>query len=164
MSLKEFREVLEIDLIAPWYLTRQSLPHIRKVKGNIINISSISGHFGQVGSSTYCAAKGGLVAMTKSLAIDEAMYDVRVNAISPGNVWTPMWAEHVEGPTKEQDIKSGEGAQCLGRFGTPDELGEVALHLATATYTTGIEYLCTGGAEIGYGTKSRKNKDGTNSW
>jgi NAD(P)-dependent dehydrogenase (short-subunit alcohol dehydrogenase family) len=137
-----------------------TVPHLRKTAGNIINISSLSGYFGQAGSSTYCATKGGLVAMTKSIAIDEAAHDVRANAVSPGNVWTPLWEEHVQGPTAEADIAGGRDCQLLGRYGTLIEVGEVCLHLATAGFTTGHEYLMTGGAELGYSRKTRKG-DGT---
>ena len=150
-SRADFERVLAVNLVAPWELCREALPHLRATRGSIVNVSSISGTFGQAGSATYCASKGGLVAMTKALAIDEAPHGVRVNAVSPGNVWTPLWAEHVHGD--QAAIDKGNHAQVLGRMGTEEEVAEVVLHLAEATYTTGIEYLCTGGAELGYGTK-----------
>lgn len=92
----DFRALLDLNLIAPFNLIKASLPHLRKSRGSVVNISSVSGYFGQAGSATYCATKAGLVGLTKSLAIDEAAHGVRVNAISPGNVWTELWAEHVE--------------------------------------------------------------------
>jgi NAD(P)-dependent dehydrogenase (short-subunit alcohol dehydrogenase family) len=146
---------------APPIFLQISVPHLRKTRGNIINVSSLSGYFGQFGSSTYCATKGGLTGMTKSIAIDEAAHDVRANTVSPGNVWTPLWEEHVQGPTADADIQGGKDAQLLGRMGTIHEVGEVCLHLATAEYTTGHEYLMTGGAELGYARKTRKGAAGT---
>lgn len=139
-----------------------SVPHLRKTAGNIINISSLSGYFGQAGSSVYCATKAGLVGLAKSIAIDEARHDVRANTVSPGNVWTPLWEEHVKGPTAEKEIAAGRDCQLLGRMGEIEEIGEVCVHLATAKYTTGIEYLCTGGAELGYARKTRKDASGLN--
>lgn len=59
-----------------------------------------------------------------------------------------------QGPGKEEKIAAGNAAQVMGRMGTPEEIGEVVLHLAEAKFTTGVEYLCTGGAELGYGTKA----------
>ena len=151
-SRADFERVLALNLVAPWELCREALPHLRASRGSIVNVSSVSGFFGQAGSATYCASKGGLVAMTKALAIDEAPHGVRVNAISPGNVWTPLWAEHVAGDPAA--IARGNAVQALGRMGTPEEVAAAVLHLADATFTTGIEYLCTGGAELGYGSKA----------
>ena len=118
----DFRALLELNLVAPFALIKAALPHLRAVRGSVVNISSVSGHFGQAGSATYCASKGGLVAMTKALAIDEAAHGVRVNAVSPGNVWTELWEEHVAGPDAAQQVAAGRGAQLLGRMGTPQEV------------------------------------------
>ncbi len=159
-TLDDARHLINLNLLSAWYMSKLSVPQLRKTKGNIINISSLSGYFGQAGSSTYCATKAGMVGMTKSIAIDEAAHDVRANAISPGNVWTPLWEEHVQGPTAAKDIQDGNDAQLLGRMGTILEVGEVCLHLATAEYTTGHEYLMTGGAELGYSRKTKKGGGG----
>lgn len=150
----EFERLLALNLIAPWELSQAALPALRAARGSIVNVSSVSGHFGQAGSATYCASKGGLVAMTKALAIDEAGAGVRVNSISPGNIWTPLWAEHVAGPGAQAAIDGGNALQALGRMGTAAEIGEIVLHLHEASFTTGIEYLATGGAELGYGVKA----------
>lgn len=155
-TLDDAKYLFNLNLLSAWYMCKLSVPHLRKTKGNIINISSLSGYFGQAGSSTYCATKGGLTAMAKSIAIDEAAHDVRANTVSPGNVWTPLWEEHVQGPTADQDIQNGRDCQLLGRMGTLEEVGEVCLHLATSQYTTGHDYLLTGGAELGYARKTRK--------
>jgi NAD(P)-dependent dehydrogenase (short-subunit alcohol dehydrogenase family) len=155
ISLADFRALLDINLLPYFYSAKLALPALRRVRGAIVNVSSMSGFFGQEGSCTYCASKGAITAFTKGLAIDEAAHGVRVNALSPGNVWTPLWEEHVAGPDAAQHIATGSSYQLLGRMGTEDEVGEAALHLATATYTTGIEYLVSGGAELGYAVKAR---------
>ncbi len=73
-----------------------ALPHLRKMKGNIINISSLVGAIGQLHATTYVATKGAITAFTKALAIDEAEHEVRVNSVSPGNVYTPLWQEAID--------------------------------------------------------------------
>ncbi|XP_072628386.1 L-fucose dehydrogenase isoform X2 [Canis lupus baileyi] len=107
---------------------------------------------------TYTVTKGAVTAMTKALALDESRYGVRVNCISPGNIWTPMW----EGlaaltPDPAATVLQGTMNQPLGRLGQPAEVGAAAVFLASeATFCTGIELLVTGGAELGYGHKAMK--------
>lgn len=154
-SVDEFRSLLEINLVSAFALSRLAMPHLRATKGSIINIGSMSGYFGQPGSATYCATKSALTGMSKSLAIDEAVHGVRVNTLSPSNIWTPLWEEHVSHlPNKDELIQEGARAQTMARMGTIHEIGEAVLHLARATFTTGIDYLVSGGAELGYGRKA----------
>ena len=76
-------------------LCRSALPHLRKTHGSIVNIASLVGTMGQRHATTYVATKGAIVAFTKALALDEAP-DVRVNSVSPGNVFTPLWQEAID--------------------------------------------------------------------
>ena len=117
------RDVLAVNLIAPWLLCKLAMPHLRATKGSVVNVASVSGYFGQVGSSAYCASKAGLVGFSKSLAIDEAQHGVRINCVSPGNIWTAAWEKQAAGNAAA--IAEGSNSQLLGRFGTPDEVGEV---------------------------------------
>src|SRR5262249_9908738 len=94
-SVEDFRALLDLNLVSVFAACKFALPHLRKVKGNIINMSSLVGIMGQIHATTYVATKGAVTAFTKALAIDEAAHDVRVNAVSPGNVWTPLWQEAV---------------------------------------------------------------------
>ncbi|XP_074225384.1 L-fucose dehydrogenase isoform X2 [Camelus bactrianus] len=105
---------------------------------------------------TYTLTKGAVTAMTKALALDESQYGVRVNCISPGNIWTPLWEELAAStPDPTATIREGTLAQPLGRMGQPAEVGAAAVFLASeATFCTGIELLVTGGAELGYGCKA----------
>jgi NAD(P)-dependent dehydrogenase (short-subunit alcohol dehydrogenase family) len=123
-TVDDFRSLLELNLVSYWYMTRACIVELRRTQGSVINVSSLSGHFGQAGASTYCATKGAITAMTRSLAIDEAKHDVRVNSISPGNIWTPLWEEHVAGPHAAQLVRAGREEQLLGRMGTPAEVRE----------------------------------------
>ncbi|XP_048185881.1 17-beta-hydroxysteroid dehydrogenase 14 isoform X2 [Perognathus longimembris pacificus] len=155
-SAQSFRQLLELNLLATYTLTKLALPHLRKSQGNVINISSLVGAIGQGQAAPYVATKGAVTAMTKALALDESQYGVRVNCISPGNIWTPLWEELAAStPDPEATIQEGTMAQPLGRMGQPAEVGAAALFLASeASFCTGLELLVTGGAELGYGCKA----------
>lgn len=157
-SVEEFRELLDLNLVSIFVACKAALPHLRKTKGNIINLSSLVGTMGQLYGATYVATKGAISAFTKALAIDEAAHGVRVNSISPGNVYTPLWQEAIDAaPDPEQCRKDGEEAQLLGRMGTIEEVGRLCLFIASeATFTTGVDHIISGGAELGYGRKIRK--------
>ena len=135
-----------------------ALPHLRKTKGNIINMSSWVGAHGQSQATTYTATKGAITAFSKGLAIDEAKAGVRVNVISPGNIWTPLWKSWSDGEEDpEAAVKSGDTVQPLdgGRKGTIAESGRLALAIAAdLTFTTGVDHIQSGGAELGYGVKA----------
>ncbi len=156
-SIEEFRSLLDLNLVSYFTACKFALPHLRKVKGNIINMSSLVGAMGQVGATTYVATKGGITGFTKALAVDEAAHGVRVNAVSPGNIYTPLWQEAIDAaPDPPQCRADGDAAQLLGRMGTIEEAGRLCLYLAAeATFTTGVDCILSGGAELGYGRKSR---------
>ncbi|XP_022379770.1 17-beta-hydroxysteroid dehydrogenase 14 isoform X2 [Enhydra lutris kenyoni] len=105
---------------------------------------------------TYTLTKGAVTAMTKALALDESQYGVRVNCISPGNIWTPLWEELAAfTPDPAATIREGTLAQPLGRMGQPADVAAAAVFLASeASFCTGIELFVTGGAELGYGRKA----------
>ncbi len=158
-SVQDFRELLDLNLVSIFAACKSALPYLRESKGNIINLSSLVGSMGQLYATTYVATKGAITAFTKALAIDEAAYGVRVNAVSPGNIFTPLWQEGIDAsddPTKT--LADGNAAQLLGRMGTIEEAGKMCLYLAAdATFSTGTDFLLTGGAELSYGRKSRIN-------
>jgi NAD(P)-dependent dehydrogenase (short-subunit alcohol dehydrogenase family) len=155
---QEFRDLFELNVVSVFAACRRALPHLRKTKGNIINVSSLVGQIGQLHAATYVATKGALTAMTKALAVDEAAHDVRVNSVSPGNVWTPLWEQAAaKAPDPARCRADGDAAQALGRMGTIEEAGRLCLFIAAeATFTTGVDHLLSGGAELAYGRKSRK--------
>jgi NAD(P)-dependent dehydrogenase (short-subunit alcohol dehydrogenase family) len=159
-SEEEFRELLELNVVSIFAACRRALPHLRKTKGNIINVSSLVARMGQLHAATYVATKGAVTALTKALAVDEAAHDVRVNSVSPGNVWTPLWARAVaESPDPRKCRADGEAAQLLGRMGTIEEAGRLCLFIAAeATFTTGVDHVLSGGAELAYGRKTRKGR------
>jgi len=156
-TVEEFRELLDLNLVSIFAACKLALPHLRRTKGNIINMSSLVGAMGQIHATTYVATKGAITAFTKALAIDEAAHDVRVNSVSPGNVYTPLWQEAIDAaPDPARCRADGEAAQVLGRMGTIEEAGKLCLFLAAeATFTTGVDHILSGGAELGYGRKTR---------
>ncbi len=155
-SLAEFHNLLQLNLVAVFAGCKFALPWLRQTQGSIINLSSLVAVMGQEHATTYCATKGAVSAFTRALAIDEARHGVRVNAVLPGNVVTPMREAYVASspnpPALDNYIDSWQWA---ARSATVDEIGQVCLFLASpaASFITGVELPVTGGAELGYGIK-----------
>lgn len=158
-SETDFRELLDLNLVSIFSACKFALPYLRQTKGNIINMSSLVGSMGQIHAVTYVATKGAITAFTKALAIDEAEFGVRVNSVSPGNIYTPLWQEAIDASENPEKTRAdGDTSQLLGRMGTIEEAGKLCLFIASeATFTTGIDHILSGGAELGYGRKSRIN-------
>lgn len=93
--------------------------------------------------------------MHRSLAIDEAKNGVRVNICSPGNIWTPLWKSWSDGEKDPDAAKeAGDKVQVMQRKGTIVENGRLCLSIASElTFTTGVDHIISGGAELGYGVK-----------
>ncbi|XP_075694969.1 L-fucose dehydrogenase isoform X2 [Rhinoderma darwinii] len=118
-TVQEFQDLLNLNLIGYFLTAKYALPHLRKTQGNIINISSLVGIIGQKHAIPYVATKGAVTAMTKAMAVDESQYNVRVNSISPGNIWTPMWNElSLLSTDPATMIEGGQDAQDVTRLST----------------------------------------------
>lgn len=156
-SVADFRDLIDLNLISVFAACKYALPYLRQSKGNVINIASLVAAMGQHHATTYVATKGAVAAFTKALAIDEAANGVRVNSVSPGNIYTPLWQEAIDAAADPDQCRAdGEAAQVMGRMGTVEEVGRLCLFIAAeATFTTGVDHLISGGAELGYGRKSR---------
>ncbi|XP_060110566.1 17-beta-hydroxysteroid dehydrogenase 14-like isoform X2 [Heteronotia binoei] len=156
LTAQDFKNLMELNVVSYLLLSKYALPYLRQTKGNIVNMSSLHGHLGLKDLLSAVTSKGAVTAMTKSLAIDESKYGVRVNSISPGNIWTPLLereANRFKDPRAV--IEEFESYQLLGRLGTPKEVALGVLFLAAdATFCTGLDLVLSGGAEIGFGTKS----------
>lgn len=159
-SIQEFRDLLELNLISIFTASKFALPYLRQTKGNIINMASLVATIGQRHATTYVATKGAITAFTKALAVDEAPNGVRVNSVSPGNIYTPLWQEAIDAaPDPRQYRAEGEAAQLVGRMGCVEEVGRLCLFIAAeATFTTGVDHIISGGAELGYAQKSTNGK------
>ncbi len=156
-SVQDFRDLLDLNLVSIFAACKFALPHLRKTRGNIINMASLVGAMGQLHGVTYIASKGGITAFTKGLAIDEAEHGVRVNSVSPGNIYTPLWQGAIDASDDPAKTRAdGDAAQLMGRMGTIEEAGKLCVFIAAeATFTTGVDHIISGGAELGYGRKSR---------
>jgi NAD(P)-dependent dehydrogenase (short-subunit alcohol dehydrogenase family) len=155
-SIKEFDDIIAVNLRAYFAFCKHALPYLRTAKGNIINIGSVLGTTGDEGAAMYCATKGGITCMSKSLAVDEARNGVRVNEVKPGHIINEMFEKTV---SRQKDPKAfieyNDTVQWMGRGGTSEEVGQAVLFLASewASFITGAELMVTGGFEFGEGTK-----------
>lgn len=122
-----FREILEVDLVGPWNTVRAFLPALGP-GSRIVLVSSVLGRFGVPAYGAYCAAKHGLLGLTKALALELLPKGIHVNAVAPGWVDTAMAAEGVEGMAKalgltpEQARRKAEAVVPVGRFFQPEEI------------------------------------------
>lgn len=143
MTRAEWDEVLAVNLTGPALITSLFLPRIVESGwGRIINITSVVGQMGNFGQTNYAAAKGGLIAFTKSLAREVARKGVTVNCVAPGFITTDMTAA-----VPDKVLKSIEDVTPVGRLGTPEEIAAVTTFLAlpTASFITGQEIAVNGG-------------------
>jgi 3-oxoacyl-[acyl-carrier protein] reductase len=143
MTEDEFDAVIEVNLKGVWLGTKAAAARMREAgRGSIVNISSLSGKVGMVGQTNYSAAKAGVVGLTKAAAKELAHLGVRVNAVQPGLIRTPMTEAM---PQKAWDQKMGEIP--MGRAGEPREVATVVLFLASdwSSYMTGTVHEVTGG-------------------
>ncbi|XP_052788394.1 17-beta-hydroxysteroid dehydrogenase 14-like [Mya arenaria] len=154
ISVQDFRDILELNVVSHFTMYKYGLPYLRKTKGSVVSIASFSGTNGQRACPTYCCTKGAIPALAKALAIDEAKNGVRINTICPGPIRTPLYEDWLAKLKNPEDGERVKAWTQLGRIGDPREIGKACLFLATdATFTTGTELMCTGGCEIGYGVK-----------
>ena len=146
---EDWRRTLAVNLDAPFYLSKAALPHLRESRGVIINIASDWGLQGGRRAAAYCASKGGLVLLTRGMALDHAAEGIRVNAVCPGDVDTPMLvAEAVhDGLTHEQALEKYGRDSPSGRVTRSEEVAALVLYLASdqAAQITGAAIPIDGG-------------------
>lgn len=143
MTEQQFDDVIAANLKGTWLGTTIAARRMREAgRGSIINVSSLSGKVGMVGQTNYSAAKAGVVGLTKAAAKEVAHHGVRVNAVQPGLIRTPMTEAM---PQKAWDQKMAEIP--MGRPGEPAEVASVVLFLASdlSSYMTGTVQEITGG-------------------
>jgi 2-hydroxycyclohexanecarboxyl-CoA dehydrogenase len=147
----DWTKLIGVNLVGVLACTHAALPAMQKAHfGRIINITSEAARLGSKGGAVYSAAKGGVIAFTKSIARENARYGITANAIAPGPIRTPMLGEAVaKGGEKLLDAMTG--ATLLRRLGEPEEVAAAALFLASdqASYITGETLGVSGGMGIG---------------
>lgn len=143
LSIENWNKVININLNGVFYGMHYQLPEIAKVGGSIINMASILGSVGFANSSAYVAAKHGVVGLTKTAGWEYATKGVRVNAIGPGFISTPL----VENAMNEESLKFLESQHAFQRLGKPYEVAELALWLASdkSSFVTASYYPVDGG-------------------
>jgi len=150
LTESEYDRVLDINLKGAWLCTKYVLPGmLERGRGAIVNVASDSGLVGTAGSSAYCASKGGMVLLTMAVALEVAGRGVRVNAVCPGEVDTPMlWAE-AEGSGKgDAYYEELFAAIPMKRAAKPEEVAAAILFLASdeAGFMTGAAMSVDGGS------------------
>jgi 3-oxoacyl-[acyl-carrier protein] reductase len=143
MSLKEWQKVIDINLTSSFLMSKFAIKKMLKNKsGKIINITSVVGHTGNLGQANYTASKAGIIAMSKSLAIEYAKKNINVNCISPGFIKTAM-TNKIDDKFKEAIISKIPSA----RLGEPDDIANAVLFLCSnqSNYINGETLHVNGG-------------------
>ena len=143
MKPEDFDSVMNVNLRGAFLCTRYAMTHmIRQRSGRVINMSSVVGLSGNPGQANYAAAKAGLVGLTKAVAREVASRNVTVNALAPGYITTSMVDELSE-ETQDKILSTIP----MGRFGTPEDVAEAVIFLASdgASYITGQVLTIDGG-------------------
>ena len=144
-------QTLDINLKGSFFVSQAALPALRETKGSIVNIASESGLQGSPRCTVYCASKGGMVLMTKAMALELAP-DVRVNAVCPGPVDTDMlWGGAPAGQQSEAYFAGLQGYAPMKRVARAEEIAQAVLYLAGpgAGFITGTTLSLDGGSTAG---------------
>lgn len=149
-KLKEddWNRVMDVNLKSVFLGCKYAIPYMKKTKGSIINTSSELGLVGSTSRPAYSASKGGIIALTRSLALQCAPYGIRVNCICPGATETPLLARFLSGKQKETSLRKVMKTIPLRRLGKPIDVAYAALYLASeeSSYVTGSILVVDGGS------------------
>ncbi|MBU6081217.1 SDR family NAD(P)-dependent oxidoreductase [Allobacillus halotolerans] len=143
MNDDQWNRVIEVNLNGVFYGTKHAVNHFReKGSGVIVNTASMLGHVGQSQTAAYSASKAGVVNLTRATALEYAKDNIRVNAVCPGYVKTPLMEQ-----LEEEDIEELAQVTPLGRLGRPEEVAKAVLFLATddSSFITGTSLVVDGG-------------------
>jgi NAD(P)-dependent dehydrogenase (short-subunit alcohol dehydrogenase family) len=152
LTAERWRPQLAVNLEGVLNCTLAALPAMQAARsGRIVNVSSEAGRLGSKRGSVYAAAKGGVIAFTKSIARENARYGITANNVLPGPIQTPMLDANRRGPRGEEVIAAMAGATLLGRIGQPEEVAAAVVFLASAAaaYITGETLGVSGGMGVG---------------
>lgn len=150
---QEWDDLQRINLKSVYWTTRFAFEALAKSKGAILNTASLVGLMGQQNHAAYVASKGAMISLTKAMAADYARYSIRVNAVCPAGVWTPMlekWCAEQPDPGSIREYL--DDIHLLGSCPHGDVIADAAVFLlsAKARFITGCILPVSGGAELGY--------------
>jgi len=151
--LEDLEQLLRVNFVSTYAAAKFAIPYLRQTRGTIINMSSMTAVLGQNQSSAYAATKGAQLSFTKALAVELGPQGIRVNAVLPSNVDTPLmrdWAATLPDPVSA--LQRVSDLQVFGRMAAPEEIGRVCLFLATddSSFVTGQGIEVEGGASLDY--------------
>lgn len=161
ISAEEWDKVMSVNLKGVFFCSREVVKHMLKSGGgSIINISSVHQIIPKPLYVHYAASKGGLDMLTKTMALEFARHNIRVNAVAPGAIATDMNEEILNNPEK---LKETNESIPMGRLGNPEEIANVVVFLASdkASYTTGITIFVDGGLTLypNYGIELKEGSE-----
>lgn len=154
MPTEEWERVLAVNLRGAFFCARAAIPHMRRFgKGSIVNIASVHAQFAFAGWAHYDASKGGLVSLTRTLALENGPHQIRANAILPGYIDTPLWdAWLARQPNPEEIETATRDWHPLRRRGTPADIAKAVRFLLSdeAEWITGATLVVDGGLSVRY--------------
>ena len=152
MPLGELDETLwmrtmDVNLSGAFLMSRHAIPLMARGGGSIIHVASAHGHVANFGQAAYCASKGGLLMLSKGIAVDHAKDRIRSNTLSPGGIATQGMADLYGGDWQRAEREWGEPMHVLGRNGRVEEIAAGAVFLASdeSSFMTGADLLVDGG-------------------
>jgi NAD(P)-dependent dehydrogenase (short-subunit alcohol dehydrogenase family) len=144
-TLEEWSRMIAVNLTGQFLTCKEAIPHVLKAKGAIVNTGSVAGLKSHPYSAAYCASKGGVVQLTRALAVEYGRKDVRINCVCPGGVETPLIGQF----TLPEGVSQAALTRImpLGRMGRPEEVAGTIAFLASddATYINGATIVVDGG-------------------
>jgi NAD(P)-dependent dehydrogenase (short-subunit alcohol dehydrogenase family) len=149
---EEWDRLMRVNLRGPYLCSKYALPALRERRGVIINIASVDGYWAEPGLAAYCASKGGLIALTRAIAVDHGCDGVRCTAICPSYVRTDMLEQFFDAqPEPDRARAEAAALHAVDRISDPDEVASLAAWLASdeATFASGQAFVLDGGLTAG---------------
>jgi NAD(P)-dependent dehydrogenase (short-subunit alcohol dehydrogenase family) len=152
-DLATWNRVINVNINSVFLVSKSVVPHmIKEENGSIINMSSCIAEMGLANRASYAATKGAVLSLTKSMQVDYAKYNIRVNALMPGTIYTPFVEEYLSNdPEPEKAIEAIKRRQLGGDLGKPLDVAYAALYLASdeSKFMMGTPFMIDGGVVNG---------------